>query len=134
MFNKYIGIPYKDKGRDFNGCDCWGIVQLIFKYELNIILPSYTENYASVAELKEIELLIKDQIVNWMPIDKVKPFDIVIMNIMGSPVHTGLIINKTQMIHTLPGHNSVCNKYDDPRWKKRIQGFYRYKEILSGKQ
>ena len=134
MFNKYIGIPYKDKGRDFNGCDCWGIVQLVYKHELNILLPSYIEDYASIEELKEIELLIKDQLINWQQVDKPITFDIIIMNIIGSPVHTDVIINNTYMIHTLPGHDSVCDKYYDPRWKKRIQGFYRYKEILSGKQ
>jgi len=40
-FSKYTNIPYKYKGSDFNGCDCWGLVKLIMKEERNIILPEF---------------------------------------------------------------------------------------------
>jgi len=42
-FSKYIDIPYKHRGRDFNGCDCLGLVILIYKEELGIILPDYLD-------------------------------------------------------------------------------------------
>ena len=35
----YIGIPYKDKGRTFNGCDCYGLLMLYYKKELGIEIP-----------------------------------------------------------------------------------------------
>lgn len=37
--NKYLGIPFKRGGADFNGCDCWGLLRLVFERELNVVLP-----------------------------------------------------------------------------------------------
>lgn len=38
---KYVGIPWKHLGRTSKGIDCYGLAQLIYKEELNIILPDY---------------------------------------------------------------------------------------------
>ena len=35
--NKYVGIPYKDNGRDLDGMDCWGLARYVYNKEFNII-------------------------------------------------------------------------------------------------
>ena len=30
-FGRYVGIPWKFNGRDFNGCDCVGICDLVYR-------------------------------------------------------------------------------------------------------
>jgi len=42
-FSKYVDIPYKHRGRDFDGCDCLGLVVLMYKEERGIILPDYLD-------------------------------------------------------------------------------------------
>jgi len=36
---KYIGLPYRVGGRDFDGVDCWGLLYLVYRDEFNIHLP-----------------------------------------------------------------------------------------------
>lgn len=38
---KYVGIPWKHLGRTWEGIDCYGLAQLIYKEELGITLPDY---------------------------------------------------------------------------------------------
>ena len=42
-FSKYINLPYKNLGRSFDGVDCYGLIWLIYKGELGIELPDFTE-------------------------------------------------------------------------------------------
>lgn len=34
--DRFIGIPFEDHGRARAGCDCWGLVCLIYQEELAI--------------------------------------------------------------------------------------------------
>ena len=61
-FNKYIGIPYKNQGRGWDGVDCWGLYYLIFKTELNIELPDFS-NLAYCSEwYKKGQNIFEDQL------------------------------------------------------------------------
>lgn len=36
---KYIGLPYVPGGREKDGVDCWGLLRLIYKEEMQLDLP-----------------------------------------------------------------------------------------------
>lgn len=37
----YLAIPFKDRGRTADGCDCYGLVRLIVARRAGILLPDY---------------------------------------------------------------------------------------------
>ena len=125
---KYVGIPYKTRGDDIKGADCLGLVELIYKEKLNIHLP-FNEHLETENNLNVVSNAIKKEKIKWIKLDKAENFCVVLLNIYGLPVHLGLVLNNNYMIHSLKGHNSVIEKYNGAKWKKRINGFYRHREL-----
>lgn len=134
-WNKYIRIPFKEKGRDFSGCDCWGLVRLIMKEECGIELPSYLECYNSTEEREILSKTIQQEreawdCFNYAPDNDVsQPFDVVILNLVGLPVHCGLVTSKGNMIHCAKDINTVRENYTGLRWKNKVVGFSRWKKL-----
>jgi cell wall-associated NlpC family hydrolase len=132
--SKYISIPYKDNGRDEKGVDCWGLARLFYQQELNIELPSYTGEYSSAEERKEVSSTINRHRGSWKVVDcgKEQFGDIVILKLVGLPLHIGVVLGDKKMIHTLKGSGTIIESYDSRIWQNRIFGFVRHKEIENG--
>lgn len=127
-FNKYIGILYRDKGRDFKGCDCWGLVRLIYQNEFDIVLPSYADNYLDSEEAVEISDLINREKLHWkaVPLGQERVGDVVVLRLLGYPMHVGIVIGKNRMLHIMKGINSVVEDYTRVAWKNRVTGIFRH--------
>jgi hypothetical protein len=54
----YVGIPFRERGRDHNGCDCWGLVAWCSASAFSLELPSL-DGYASVRNRERIQGLIE---------------------------------------------------------------------------
>lgn len=129
-FSKYVGLKYADKGRTEKGLDCWGLARHIYKEELGIILPSFTDSYSTSETREEIAAIIEFQKMKWeaIPSGKEQPFDIILLRILGIPMHIGVVIEKRKMIHVFKGSNTTIENYTSAQWRHRVLGFYRYKE------
>lgn len=51
---KYLGIPFQDKGCGFEGCDCYGLVRLVYREELGIELPCLGDAYSTAYARGEV--------------------------------------------------------------------------------
>ena len=120
--DKYIGIPYKYGGEDFSGADCWGLVRLYLKNELGIVVPRY---YVGPYDKEIIGAQIEFSKIDFKAVQMPAIGDIVLMNINGVTSHCGVYCGDGRMLHTLIQHDSACVKIDDPKWIKRIEGYYR---------
>lgn len=143
--NQYIGIPYKDKGRSIQGCDCWGLVYLVLLEQWGIRVPTYTEDYTSTyAEHSgEIEGLIHSERTMWIeiPSGEEKAGDVINLRVplrdpetgkwVSRDWHTGIVTEYGEMLHTLMGHNSALEKYRRSTWRNRIAGFFRHEQLAS---
>jgi len=129
-YNKYIGLPYKENGRDETGLDCWGLARLFYKNELNISLPSYSELYngSSDITLPQTVNYYKD---NWTKVESPKSGDLCVFNILGEPSHIGIYIGENKFLHSREGKDSVIDRLDSSQWIRRLEGFYRYTEKFS---
>lgn len=123
--NKYIGIPYVEKGRTTEGCDCWGLVRLIYKDEYNIDLPSFAEEYIP-KDVAHISELVHQYNEGWQRVDTPVEGTGVLFNILGHASHMGVMIDDTNFIHCIRGAEASIASIKSPRWAKRVEGFYKY--------
>jgi sulfur carrier protein ThiS len=130
QLEKYIGLKYKDKGRDYDGLDCYGLVRLVYKNEFQIDLPSFSSDYTQ-DDRDRIEELIAQYKEGWEKIEQPEVGSIVLFRVLGAESHVGIIVNESQFIHVRENQDSVIENLDSPYWKKRIVGFFRYSEKKS---
>lgn len=126
--NDFIRVPFEEKGRDRNGVDCWGLVRLIYKERLGIDLPSLLD-YTSTKDRINISEMVCKESLKWVEIPKgeEKEFDVVIIEMLGLPIHVGVVVGNNMMIHCEKGSGTtVVNYKKEAQWFRRIKGFYRY--------
>lgn len=122
---KYVGIPYKDNGRDATGIDCWGLVRHFYSNELSIELPSYAELYNGAWD-PSISVSIEQYKDGWDLHEKPEFGDVVLFRVLGDLSHVGVYVGNNQFIHARDGKDSVLERLDNFQWAKRVAGYYRY--------
>jgi sulfur carrier protein ThiS len=123
--NKYIGIPYKDAGDDETGLDCWGLVRLVYKNELNVELPSFKEVRISAYDTRG-SIIDEYKQDGWVETTEPKMGTVVLVRVKGLPIHTGVMVDSTKFLNILPGANCVIADITNSKWRDRIIGFYNY--------
>lgn len=126
---RYVGTPFVDKGRDEQGCDCYGLLWLVSLRERGIELPRYDDRYVTGADRREIDALIAGEKSDWVetPAGAEQPFDAVLMRDGRSESHVGIVVGRGLMLHVAITHAARIERYRSPMWKHRIVGFYRYR-------
>jgi hypothetical protein len=128
--NKYIGIPFLDKGRDTDGIDCWGLVRLVYKQEYNIDLPNFSTEYEA-DDTERMRDLFAQYKEGWEQIDAPTEGCIVLFNILGVESHMGIAISSTHFLHARDKYTSAIESFESVGWRNRITGFYKYSENKS---
>jgi len=125
-----VGIPWRERGRERTGCDCYGLVRLAYREGRSVELPSYADGYASVADNAGIHQLIEGGKVAWdaVSLGEERAWDVVLMTLAGTD-HVGLVIGPGLMLHMPAGSTSVIEPYTGIRFRERARrgGFYRFR-------
>jgi cell wall-associated NlpC family hydrolase len=127
-WTKYIGIPFRDHGRDFTGCDCYGLVRLALLNEFGVALPLLIDEYEDPNNHDQVGAAVS----LWRPLltgDRLgapEAAAIAVILVSGHPAHVGLCIDDRMILHSR-GHRtgSLLHRIDDPFFKGRIEGYYR---------
>ena len=126
-FEKYIGIPFLEKGRDQSGVDCWGLVRLIYKQEYDITLPSFVGDYELSDDARIGELFVQYK-EGWELLETPKTGCVVLFRMFGTESHIGVVVDNSRFIHVREGRDSVIESLENAKWFKRVVGFYNYSE------
>jgi probable lipoprotein NlpC len=124
----FIEIPFKPDGRDRNGCDCWGLVCLVYREKLGIELPEYKGVFEAqtIAQLKNVSRVMEREKESWVRVEKPHEFDVVMIRSGAYAWHVGIVIDRRRMLHVMSGINSTVEEYTGMDWKNRIEEFRRY--------
>lgn len=128
--NAYVGIPYADHGRTREGCDCWGLVRMVYADRLAVDLPSLAGGYSAANNRGSVARLIADERTDtgWHEIEpgREQPLDLVLLRIGGEPCHVGVVVEPGMMLHLLKGTNAAVERYTRPMWNRRIDSLWRW--------
>lgn len=114
--NNYLNIPWKDQDPSFQGCMCWGLVQLFYDNEFDIELPNLDELQGSLHLWREVPL-------DGTPLEY---GDVLLFRMPGVRRHVGIVIEDPHMLHVerhLPSH---IESFRSMRWKNRLMSAWRY--------
>ena len=114
-----VGVPYKDRGRDKKGMDCYGLVIEVLRRK-GTIVPDvfYPDTAAKTTVLQTLEAAIPNT-----RLDKPEEGAVVEILVMGQPSHAGVCLGDGTFIHALKKNGAVIEPLS--RYRHKIRGFYR---------
>lgn len=130
----YIGLPYRDHGRDAAGVDCWGLVVLVYREVLGIVLPGYDEGYATTEERRQIGALIDGHRQAWPWTRQASPaaLDVALFRVGATVSHVGIAVAPGRMLHIASDRDRArIEDWRSGQWAPRLVGFYRHAEAGS---
>lgn len=131
---QYMHIPFKDVGRTKEGADCYGLPGIILWEQCGIRIDDRLD-YKDTTPDETLQQYVADGIDGvWQAVasGKEKEFDVLLLRIMGLPIHIGMVTDvKNHMIHTVEGTGVTVENYRQGKWKApgKIIGYYRHIEL-----
>lgn len=121
-----IGVPYESRGRSELGADCWGIIMLAAQHVYGQPVPDYSE-YRDSTDRHQTEPLFEAR-RDWqqVPLDAIMPGDVIVLRLMGHPMHAAIYVGDGRMLHTMSGRDSCLDRLTSQGWLNRVEGVYRW--------
>lgn len=136
-FDKYMGIPFADEGRSFDGCNCLGLYALILANEAgsHLDLPALSagEDVGRLAERVAAEIgggawrLVARGSGREVK-GRARLFDAIEMTVLDrgrAPLHVGCALGDGMMIHTERSTGPRCLPMSHPAVSRRIVAVWR---------
>ena len=127
--SKYLEIPFVDGGRDFGGCDCWGLVALVFREEFGIKLPDY---FISALDTLSIAGAVYEAVASprWTRLKAPESPCVVVMradpNDPTRLCHVGAYVGDQGILHILDKSGVQLTQPTNMAWERRIGGYYKW--------
>jgi cell wall-associated NlpC family hydrolase len=124
-------IPFKDKGRDRDGFDCWGLVRHVMAEVFGVAdLPDYGAAYEAAKDRVSVAKAVAAGLAQgWRQLDQdesPREGDLIILKLAGRPWHCAIAAGGDWMMHVCDGSGVVLEHWTLEPWKNRVEGFYRH--------
>lgn len=124
-WDRYVGIPWRFGGRDFDGLDCWGLIWLFYRTELGLEIPSYDDAYQRESGARDIGALIGTQLPGWRKVEDPALGDVALINRAGASCHVGIIAPGRRLLHVESAEAASCLERIGDVLKRRTVGVFR---------
>lgn len=132
FIQKALGAPFKPKGRDYDGMDCWAPAMLAYRDVLGVDLPTFIDDYVDPGDSDASRRVIQDIILmqkrNWEKVSKPKAMDVVLFRFGDTQTHLGLMVDDKCFLHCERNIGTVIERLGCAKWKSRVEGVYRLKD------
>lgn len=127
LIQQFVGLPWRERGRDELGADCWGLGVVLYRELLGVDLPDRAEGYASIHDRTAVAGVIAAGLGDWIKVDpgQERPLDGVL--IRERPWHIGWVQRPGWMLHMPEGASAQIVSYRSPMVAPRVVGFYRHR-------
>lgn len=122
---EYVGMETGEAG-----VDCWRLACRVLKERYGTTMPLFedvtfagTTRGEMAAAIRSRMPLVKARSIG--RIEDAEPGDLVLMNLWGYPIHVGVVVSGSEMIHADPWAGVVVERMDSTRIAPRIEGVYR---------
>jgi len=132
-FKEYVNLSYKNLGRDKVGCDCYGMIYLIYKEKLGIELPDFTELLYDKDWYQTENHILENIWDDWEEVilpykiyDALLFYSYELKTIVN---HIGILIGEDKFLHISSKYSSKVDRLND-YWKSRLYKALRYKRMV----
>ena len=125
----YLGIPFRQSGRDRGGLDCYGLVLDVLQSVYDSFPPDFD---LGNPDPKALRSYFEQGVSHacWDYVDTPQAGDVIVLFASGHPFHCGVMVDEVTMLHTTKKGGCGIERIDGLMWKYRIMGFYRFKKSL----
>lgn len=94
---KFLNIPYKPAGRDYSGCDCYGLIYLFYRDFLNKDIKKF--DIYDDCKIIQISNILNTHKKEFFQVTNPHNFDIILFRRKKFDLHVGIFLTKSKMLH-----------------------------------
>lgn len=120
----WVGLPWRRDGRTIDGCDCWGLVVLVYRDVWAIDLPPYH----GAIDATEAAIARGAAEGPWRRIDLsvAREGDLVTMRAGRGGGHVGIVAGDGLMLHMVEARSSRLDRWTRGPWGLSLTGLWRH--------
>ena len=116
-----ITVPYEDRGRDYSGWDCWGLVVCGYRDVLGLKVPDYLDKEYHGRQYRQLAKLFEEGSCDshWAKAGKQLGAITVLLN-RSLPIHAGLLLMHDTVLHCEEGIGTIL----EPLSEVKVSAYY----------